>query len=46
VWPADEFRAEVDRARGEAAESRMLVSVKLGRDGMPGRDGAPTFVRD
>jgi hypothetical protein len=42
VWPADEFRAEVDEA-GETLPVRMLVSVKLGRDECPGRDGSPTL---
>jgi len=42
VWPADEFRAEVDRA-GDELPIRMLVSVKLSRDECAGPDGAPTF---
>jgi len=40
VWPADEFRAEVDDA-GEQLPVRMLVSVKLGPDEGPSRDGFP-----
>jgi len=42
AWPADEFRAEVDRA-GEDIPVRMLVSVKVGRDECPGDDGVPTL---